>query len=70
MRSIADHAAPQSRDRTERPHSVMRGLDPRIHPSSHESFEEDGCRVKPGNGGSAVEIAFPGKRFADEKKNR
>jgi hypothetical protein len=27
---------------------VMRGLDPRIHPSSQESFEED-CRVKPGN---------------------
>jgi hypothetical protein len=23
-------------------HSVMRGLDPRIHPSSQESFEEDG----------------------------
>jgi hypothetical protein len=22
--------------------SVMRGLDPRIHPSSQESFEEDG----------------------------
>jgi hypothetical protein len=27
----------------------MRGLDPRIHPSSQESFEADGLPVKPGN---------------------
>jgi hypothetical protein len=28
---------------------VKRGLDPRIHPSSQESFEGMDCRVKPGN---------------------
>jgi hypothetical protein len=28
---------------------VMRGLDPRIHPSSKKSFQGMDCRVKPGN---------------------
>ena len=32
----------QSRGRNERLPLVMRGLDPRIHPSSEESCEEDG----------------------------
>jgi hypothetical protein len=27
----------------------MRGLDPRIHPSSQDSSKEMDCRVKPGN---------------------
>jgi hypothetical protein len=27
----------------------MSGLDPRIHPSSQKSFEEDGLPVEPGN---------------------
>jgi hypothetical protein len=27
----------------------MRELDPRIHPTSQDSLEEDGCRVKPGH---------------------
>jgi hypothetical protein len=31
----------------------MRGLDPRIHQSSQESFEVMDCRVKPGNDGWA-----------------
>jgi NAD(P)-dependent dehydrogenase (short-subunit alcohol dehydrogenase family) len=30
----------------------MRGLDPRIHPSSQDSFEVMDCRVKPGNDGA------------------
>jgi hypothetical protein len=32
----------QSRGRYERNTLVMRGLDPRIHPPSEESYEEDG----------------------------
>jgi hypothetical protein len=27
----------------------MRGLDPRIHPTSQKAFLEMDCRVKPGN---------------------
>jgi hypothetical protein len=31
---------------------IMRGLDPRIHPSSKEPFRKKmDCRVKPGNDG-------------------
>jgi hypothetical protein len=29
----------------------MRGLDPRIHLSSQDSFKRMGCRGKPGNDG-------------------
>jgi hypothetical protein len=50
MRSIADHAAPQRRDRTKIGAFVMRGLDPRIHPLRKAAFPKkmDG-RVKPGH---------------------
>jgi hypothetical protein len=33
----------------------MRGLDPRIHPSSQESFEEDGLPGQAGNDGAVFD---------------
>jgi hypothetical protein len=35
---------------------VIRGLDPRIHLSSQESFEVMDCRVKPGNDGKKLRL--------------
>jgi hypothetical protein len=45
----------------------MRGLDPRIHPSSQDSSKEMDCRVKPGNDGGALDLPqaqliLPGQR--------
>jgi hypothetical protein len=42
--------------------SVMRGLDSRIHHSSEDSCEGMDCRVKPGNGASAIR---EGENFFD-----
>jgi hypothetical protein len=40
------------------PRVVIRGLDPRIHPSSQEHFPKGmDCRVKPGNDGAVVGTA-------------
>jgi hypothetical protein len=41
---------------------VIRGLDPRIHPSTNDSCEEDGLPVKPGNDESRVPDAAVHRR--------
>jgi hypothetical protein len=48
LRANPHYALRYGRD-TRNKTSVMRGLDPRIHPSSQESSKWMDCRVKPGN---------------------